>query len=238
MGKFGKSLKRKKKVEVFKTVYKTSAKIMKAERKGRAIALGPNKARMDAYMKLYWASCFAYVMNKTFKMGHDKIVLMLQKMDEYEDDLTADAVWQYKLSWFKAGLYRECQGFRIHFLNEKQKPEDPNDFISWSKFYMDCILKALYRKMQTIFYWLLHDIWGFGKKRLERAKKELLGMRGMSWNEYCRMWESLRKLRTHKTSPEVLNPERVMGAMKQLINIDKPDEAMAFNAKNLAYKAA
>ncbi len=29
-----------------------------------------------------------------------------------------------------------------------------------------------------------------------------------------------------------------MGAMKQLIKLDNPDEAMKFNAKNLAYKVA
>lgn len=236
MGRLGKQLKRKKEVAIKKIVYRETEKQVKAESRGQTIAR-QNLGRMEAYQKCYMMTCFAYVMHKTFGMGHDKILTMVRKLDEYDEYYTTKEKWRCKVSWFKAGLYIECKGFRIPFKNEMKEPPSFDD-VGWCTYYVHNSFLMGARAMYTTFFWVLHDVWGFNHKRLERAKEELLKLTHLSWNEFAALWDELKKMKYPKAKDaNCLNPERVMECIKQLIDPNTPpDEEMAYKVRNIAIR--
>ena len=232
-----KKLARKRAVEKTKIVEKAVEKTLRAEHKGRMIARS-NLSRMDAYIKTYWGSCFAYVMRTVFKMTHKQILHMFNELDRHEEFLTTREKWKCKVSWFKAGLYIECKGFRIDPCNEWKMPKGA-DFQSWCEYYVDATFKAMTRKMHIIFYWIMHDSYGFNKVRLERAKVALRGMRALSYTQFKAMWEVLAAVKPSKgCADRYLNPENSYKIMKDLTSnaLKRPDEAMEYRVVNIAVR--
>lgn len=236
MGRLGKQLKRKKEVEVKKQVYGIAEKISKAEHKGRMIALS-NCQMLDTYLNYYYGSVIATVLHDNFAFGYQKIMKFFELYNEFNEYFTTSAPWRQKVSYFKAGLYRECKGFRIDFKKEMREPKDCNDFAEWCYYYIDHSIKKEVRKIQTMFYWLLHDKFGFGKERLERAKARFQELRGMSLNQFKAVCEGINSLKLPKGEVNMLFPELALKRICELIDPDvPPDEEMAYKVRNIAYR--
>jgi hypothetical protein len=236
MGKFGKSLKRKKEVEQKKKVYDITEKIVKAEHKGRMIALA-NSKRLNTYLSLYYGNVIATTL-KEFGWGYKKIIDFMHKYDYFVDNfLNTEEKWKCQVSWFKAGLYIECKGFRIDFKKEMQSPRDCYDFAEWCYKYIDHAIKKEVRKIQTVFYWTLHDKYGFGRVRLDRAKEKFQSLRGMSLNKFKAVCDDLNRLKPPKGEVNQLHPELAYEKVKSLTDRRVPDnEEMAYQTVNICLR--
>lgn len=238
MGKFGKALKRKKVVENKKKVYDITEKIVKAEHKGRMIALS-NCQRLDTYLDYYYGCVIATTLHECFGWGYQKVMQFFKMYNDFEEDyLSTTEKWKCKVSWFKAGLYRECKGFRIDFKNEMQDPKDCYDFAEWCYKHIDHSIKKEVRKIQTIFYWLLHDKFGFGRDRLEKAKAKFQSMRGMSLNQFKAVCDAIASWKLpRKDAINELYPDLAYKTIQSLIDQKTPpDEEMAYQVVNIAYR--
>lgn len=169
MGSFGRKLKRDKKKPVIKKAVKVASSIVAAERKGRMLAK-LNTRRITEYCNAFLYPSIAYVMKQQFSwtVGQlEKLEKAIGHLDGIFQAGFRDGKTYIDLEGLWIGLEDECKiQYKKH---ERGKPDDDTSYESWMASYAKNLSLAALEYTETLWLWALHDSFGFGKKRLEKA---------------------------------------------------------------------
>lgn len=170
---FGKKLKRKKEAQVRKIARKVTSSIVSAKEQGRAIT---KKRKLDMFY-FYQAKILtaaSYIMNTQFGWTLAKLEKVAARFKYFVDDLILGGPKNGHVyltsAWLAEGLELECD----YKVGKPKKPDEPEELASveaWVKCYHKTYGEKLCTFCETVWLWILHETFGFGRKRLEKFHK-------------------------------------------------------------------
>ncbi len=167
---FGKKLKRKKEAQVRKIAHKVASSIVSAKEQGQAIT---DKRELDMF-HFYQAKILtaaSYIMNTQFGWTLAKLEKVAARFKYFVDDLILGGPKKGHVyltsAWLAEGLELECN-YKVDKPKEPDEPEELASVEAWVKCYHKTYGEKLCTFCETVWLWILHETFGFGKKRLEK----------------------------------------------------------------------
>ncbi len=167
---FAKKLKRQKEANTRKIVDKVTSRIKEAKKLGRSITKARQRDMFDFYQAKI-LTAVSYIMATQFEWGFAKLVKAAARFKYLMDDLIVGGPKEghvyLTIPWLAEGLELECK-YKVAKVEKLPGPDDLASVEAWVEYYKENFGVVLFGYIETVWLWVLHEIFGFGKKRLER----------------------------------------------------------------------
>lgn len=129
-----------------------------------------NLPRIEKYCHAYWMPMFYYVMKQQFGFGYERLNKMHDGIVHIFDVLSDPRFLEICHLW--EGLDLECDHFKPKRVARKKTPAT-EDIEGFSEMYAYNASLSTVEHLEIVWLWVLHDSFGFGKKRLERCTQKI-----------------------------------------------------------------
>lgn len=173
---FAKKLKRKKSSEVRKIAQKVTSSIVSAKKRGRSITTA-RKRDMFYFYQAKILTAASYIMNTQFGWTLAKLEKIAGRFKYFVDDLILGGPKNGHVYLTSAGLAEGLELECDYKVGKPKKPDEPEELTSveaWVECYHKTYGEVLCTFCETVWLWILHETFGFGKKRLEKFHEHLM----------------------------------------------------------------
>lgn len=197
-------MQRQKNGEVAKQVLKKAKPKLKMAEQARRIVRN-NHMRIYTYCQTYFFPMFGWVMYKHFGFGFRRLSRLDAEMKHIWDLIIESREGPhvyYRIEWVFSDIEIES-GFKyVRCEKPELKPSKLETTEAFVEHFARCASIDIIADIEVVWLWVLYAAFGFGKKRLAKAREYLMECVDLSYKEFMGRLDEMEKKCTWKHGDE------------------------------------